>query len=237
MKIFIDALNGHRAGEVIATALRLGFIKLAAAEIVYNREDAEYAIFYATNADNARAKANLALARKVPTLLLHDDLAIPDKHKDMVTVSAFAGQQNAMPFINCMYYSPFVTRPLKNTGKYDFVYGGTFKPSRLASYRANIPNLPTTLLIGDDTRWDGIAPLATRMRTIRDMSVLYDIMSTCANTFIALDEAEAAVGAKLPLRAIEPYICGMTDSCPISSESAKSVIFNLRRLLWAIQSA
>lgn len=229
MKVYIDTLNGHRAGELIATALRLGFLA-SGTDVVYDIRQATHAIFYATlvNNDKAIHSLNYVATTKLPTLLLHDDLDIPSEQQGMKTVSAFTD----MHFMQCMYFSPIYThRMLCSTKEYKFVYGGTYKAHREDMYKRNIPNDPSTLLIGDDSRWDAIAPKATRLGTIRDMYVLYTIMSKCESTYTACDARELAVGNKMPLRAIEPYMCGMTDVAPISEVDAINTIKKLKDML------
>ncbi len=220
MRLYIDSLNGHRAGDFIATALRIGFMEVCDdITIVYKPETATHAILYATLDNNAQAEANKNLG--IPTILLHDDPAVPSVYANMVTIPA-----TAIYFLQCMYYHPLYTNPIISKDKqYDFVYGGTFKFDRLFSYLHSIPNEPTTLLIGSDKGWDKYFSNVTRLDTIKDMYVLYTVMSKCKATYTEVPDN------KLPLRAIEPYMCGISKRAPINEQQGKDMILYLHKVL------
>ena len=159
------------------------------------------------------------------------DLAIPP---DVNVLSQFNNKYgNYFPISTLAIMSKYWDKPIVKNKVYSTFYGGTFKSRRDYSI---IPNVKSTLLVGDDKRWDKFDN-TTRLPTIRDMELVYHIMATCSNTLIVSDPMHNDIN--VPLRAFE---CVFT-SCHLytykgemfSADELRSRLYRKNLLLNAIE--
>jgi len=125
------------------------------------------------------------------------DLEIPDS---VTIVTQFFNNSGAIFFniasLAIMDYK--WNSPLINTKMISNIYGGTFKPRRDYSI---IPDIDTTIILGDDDRWDKIFHNAVILPKIRDMDLFYGLLSISKDTYIVSDILHDNIN--VPLRLFE----------------------------------
>jgi hypothetical protein len=101
---------------------------------------------------------------------------------------------------------PTYNSPIK---EYDYVYWGHYKEERREQYLENIPNHPSTLIIGDIDEWshNGFSSCSYSPYS-RNMDKLYSTISKGRRTSVFGDKYHN--GVNIPLRIYEGIACGLS---------------------------
>ena len=171
------------------------------------------------------------------------DLPVPDGVKVICQAKDLWGRSPKdtvyFPISQLACMSDLWHNPYISDKKFKLVYGGTYKKVREEEYVKHIVNDPSTLLMGNDKEWDRWDK-TTRLPTIKDMDVLYNIMSMGTYTLILSDPKHD--NNSVPLRFYEskfsnlgviPASAGVLDGVS-RNLNIREVAQNLKDTIWKL---
>lgn len=202
MKVYVTTLTDHRIDKQLSTwfceaLTRLGIDYTISSQDMYSCDVC--VMFNGVLTPEGQARI-YTISGMMPVLYMYDDcdLCMPT---NVTVVSQFTNTGDIwFPISKLACFSKYWDNPIKKTKKTSWFYGGTYKERRDYSELSKLNDL---LICGDDERWDEFS--YDRFPTIRDMDILYHLMSTCHNTIIVPDVMHD--GINMPLRFYEGVFC------------------------------
>lgn len=209
-KILVTSITSHRIDVQLANwfCRALAELQIPYTTSIYSSYDIAI-VFNGVLDITAEDKLSVIKNRARRVLYMYDDcdLTIPTGIT-LVTQFTTDPKQIHFPIAQLAIFDDKWDNPIVQPKSFDIFYGGTYKDRRDYSI---IPNSPSTLLVGDDTRWDKWDK-ATRLGTIRDMNLMYQLMAMCSTTLIVSDPRHNWVNT--PLRFYEGVFtqCNILDA-------------------------
>jgi len=239
MKVKVISMSEHRIDVMMAEWVKKALV-LVGEEIVTT----DYDILIVTNGFlNSKVVQEMQDAPLAIYMWDDYDLPVPEgvkvisQAKDLWGRSAEDTVYFPISQLACM--SDLWVNPYTANKKFNLVYGGTYKEVREEEYNKHIVNNSSTLLIGNDSRWNKWDK-TTRIPTIKNMDILYNILSMCKYTLILSDPKHN--NNSVPLRFYEskfsnlsviPASEGILDG--VSNRlDRREVAQNLKEIIWKL---
>lgn len=239
MKAKIISMSGHRIDVMMAEWVKRA-LSLVSVEIVTKYYDVLIVTNGVLNSKIVQEMQDAPLA-----IYMWDDYDLPVPEKVKVLSQAkdlwgrFTEDTTYFPISQLACMSDLWLNPYVSDKKFNLVYGGTYKKVREEEYNSHIINNSDTLLIGSDIRWNKWDK-TTRIPTVKNMDILYNILSMCRYTLILSDPKHD--NNSIPLRFYEskfsnlsviPTSEGILDGVSKVLDR-KKVAQNLKDVIWKL---
>lgn len=198
MKILVTSLTDHRIDVQLAKWFCVGLDELCVEYTTDIEDDYGLCIMFNGLSTEYSLKKLDFIAERMPVVYMHDDCDMPIPKRVKLVVSQFTNDGDLyFPIAELAVLDKLWENPIIKPKHFNTFYGGTYKSRR--DY-TKVPNSSSTLLVGNDKGWDKW-DAATRLPTIKDMHLLYNVMAMCRQTLIVPDIAHDNIN--MPLRAFE----------------------------------